>query len=89
MVTVFRSEKALVACCINLVSVVLRIILAVCGQDERECIKLPLSQTPSHAVSAAAPAAQTLRSSSSDNGDGNENVISKNNFSFLYLFRDY
>ena len=25
----------------------------------------------------------------SDNGDGNENIISKFNFSLLYLFRDY
>ena len=26
---------------------------------------------------------------SNDEGDGNENVISKYNFSFSYLFRDY
>ena len=30
-----------------------------------------------------------MGSFSSDNGDGSENHISKYNFSFLYLFRDY
>ena len=42
-----------------------------------------------HDAAVTSLANQQLGSFSSDDGDGNENVILKYNFLFLYRFRDY